>query len=509
MAFSKGTKLKTDMKNHDDPLWENDDFEFILYPGCDQRKFYQFMVNPANTKAELARVFDQVADQIKIKYKNWNGKWKVKTKVFPDRWTVEAAVPWKTIGVDKVPQIIQFQAIRTDQSVRPAQYSLWSPVKRKPTEGFGFLNPVQSNKAVIRFRDINLKRLDNGELAVNGTIKTEESPADLTINAWYNSAYSPPEKSTLSLKCKSSTTTFNWIIPIKSTVNGYHQFVLKALDKDLNSTCTIYNFNQTLPGKVKFSDILLNPAPKEMKLLKGTFIPEQNDIIGIPSSASRRTEKTAHLLSEKIYAIYGIKMEVKHNRKARIQLSIKPESPEPDSREAYSLKVSPEKIIIQAKGEAGLYYAVITLGQLAASTKLPNAPIKCVDISDYPTFANRVVCLYEMGHCKKAINGRGYSIKAIKDWIKRYVAGSKFNVLSWGFADNVNYPSLKELHHPNNFTPKDIREIFDFARENFVQIVPGALFGAHSMFWTRHYPDIVEKNSETISLTYLTRRFIS
>ena len=491
MSFPKGTKLKTNMKNHDDPLWGNDDFEFILYPDCDQRKFYQFMVNPANTKAELARVFDQVADQITIKYKNWNGKWTVKTKVFPDRWTVEAAVPWKTIGNDKVPQIIQFQAIRTDQSVKPAQYSLWSPVKRKPTEGFGFLNPTQTNNATISFKDINLKRLDNGKLAINGAIQTDGAPADITIRAWYNSAYSPSEKFTVTQKCKSSTNTFNWIIPIKFTVNGYHQFVLKALDKELNSTCTIYNFNQTLPSKVKFSDLLLNPVPKKIKLLKGTFIPQQNDIIGIPENASKRIEKTAHFLAEKIYALYGIKLPVKRGGKSRIQLLKK--SLAPDSPESYSLKVTPSNIFITGNGEAGLYYGVVTLTQLAASPKLPNTPIKCVDILDYPTFANRVVCLYEMGHCKRVANGRGYNIKKIKDWIKRYVAGSKFNVLSWGFADNVNYPSLKKLHHPNNFTPEDIREIFDFARENFVQIVPGAIFGAHSNFWSRHYPDIIEK----------------
>jgi len=497
MAFPKGTKLKADMKNHDDPLWENDDFEFMLYPDCDQRKFYQFLVNPVNTKTDIARIFDQVADQIKVKHKDWNGKWTVKTKVFPDHWTVEAAVPWKTIGADKAPQIIQFQVLRTDKSVTPPQYSLWSPVKRKPTEGFGFLNPVQTDNAPACFKDISLKRLDDGKIVVNGAIKADSTLGDISITAWYNSPYSPPEKFTMSLKSDTAAKTFNWIIPIKSSVNGYHQFVLKSLAKNSSSTYALYNFNQTLPCKVKFSDVLLNPATKKMKLLKGTFTPKQNDIIGIPPNASKRTEKTARFLSEKIYAVYGFKLPVKQDKNSRIQLSTKlpkrPQNTGPDAAEAYSLKVTPEKILISANGEAGLYYGVVTLAQLAASPKLPNAPIKCVDISDYPTFANRVVCLYEMGHCKKAITGRGYSVKKIKDWIQRYVAGSKFNILSWGFADNVNYPSLKKMHRPNNFTPEDIREIFDFARENFVQVMPGALFGAHSIFWTRHYPEIVEK----------------
>jgi glycosyl hydrolase family 20/cellulose/xylan binding protein with CBM9 domain len=497
MAFPKGAKLNAEMKKHDDPLWENDDFEFMLYPEPDQRKFYQFLVNPAGTKADIARIFDQVADQIKIKYKDWNGKWTSKTKVFPDRWTVEAAIPWETIGTHKVPQIIQFQALRTDKSIKPPQYSVWSPVKRKPTEGFGFLNPVENNKTPVCLKDISMKRLVDGKIIVSGVIKAGSVPGNVNVSAWYNSPYSPPEKFTMSIKCDTPTKTFNWIIPIKALVNGYHQFVLKALAKDLSSGCALYNFNQTLPCKVKFSDTLLNPVPKKMKLLKGTFSPKQDDVIGIPANASKRTAKTARFLAEKIYGVYGLKLPVKRGGNNRIQLSIKllkkTHATGPDSAEAYNLKVTSEKIFITGNGEAGLYYGVITLAQLAASPKLPNAPIKCADISDYPTFANRIVCLYEMGHCKKATNGRGYSMKKIKDWIQRYIAGSKFNVLSWGFADNVNYPSLKKLHRPNNFTPEDIREICDFAREHFVQIMPGALFGAHSIFWTKHYPEIIEK----------------
>ncbi len=493
MQFPQGTRLKADMKNHDDPLWENDDFEFMLYPGCDQRKFYQFLVNPANTKTELARIFDQVADQIKVKYKDWNGKWTVKTKNFPDRWTVEAVVPWKTIGAEKVPEIIQFQALRTDRSAKSPQYSAWSPVRRAPTEGFGFLNPLESNKTMVCFKDISLKRLGDGKIAVSGAVQ----PGNLDLKAWYNSPYSPPETFTMTLKSSKAVKTFDWILPVKTLVNGYHQFIIKGTAENSSSGCALFGFNQTLPGKIKFSDIILNPIPKKMKLLKGVFIPEKNDIIGIPENASGRTKRTASMLAEKIYDIYGVKLPVKCNKNSRIQLFItlqnRYESTGRKSGEAYKLRVIPEKVLIDANGEAGLYYGVVTLGQLAASPKLPNSPIKCVDILDYPTFANRIVCLYEMGHCKKAANGRGYNIKKIKDWIKRYVAGSKYNILSWGFADNVNYPSLKELYHSNNFTPEDIREIFDFARENFVQVIPGALFGAHSMFWTRHYPDIVEK----------------
>lgn len=494
MMFPKDTKLKADMKNHDDPLWENDDFEFMLYPDVNQRQYYQFVVNPAGATADIAVIFDQEADQIIPKYKDWNGKWTAKAKMHSDHWTVEAAVPWKTIGSSGVPQIIQFQALRTDMSVNPTQFAVWSPVIRRPIEGFGFLNPVINNNQ-INFQDIALKRLEDGRVIVSGAVETEKTPGTVNINVWHNSPYSPPDKFTFPVKYNTTVTPFTLTLSPKYQANGFHQFVMKAISENSDSGCAIYDFNQTLPCKVKFSELLLNPVPKQMKITDGTFMPKRDDVIVIPAGASERTEKTAKYLAEKIYAIYGVKPAISRDGKGRIKIILASKEKlqtDSDSAEAYKLKIEPENIIISANGEAGLYYGVITLAQIAASAKSPNAPIKCVDITDWPAFSNRIVCMYEMGHCKKASNGRGYDMEQLKDWLQRDVAGNKLNLLGLGFADNVNYPSLKKLHHPNNFSPEDIRELCDFAREHFIEIMPSVLFGAHSIFWTRHYPEIVE-----------------
>jgi hypothetical protein len=132
--------------------------------------------------------------------------------------------------------------------------------------------------------------------------------------------------------------------------------------------------------------------------------------------------------------------------------------------------------------------------QLAAAAKLPNQPIKAVSILDWPSYPKRISVIYMMFHNKKDMgDGKGgLNIQKMKDWMERHLAGNKFNMLGLTWADQVNYPSLPKLHNKRNFSPEEVRELFDFAREHFIEPIPGVLFGAHSPSFTRHYPELIE-----------------
>ena len=77
-------------------------------------------------------------------------------------------------------------------------------------------------------------------------------------------------------------------------------------------------------------------------------------------------------------------------------LPVPGESPGPDSREAYVVKVTPKGGEIQAKSSAGLFYGVQTLCQLvegnAAEATLPEAEIR-----DWPSLAYRGT-MVDMSH---------------------------------------------------------------------------------------------------------------
>ncbi len=500
MPFKAGTKLKSDLTDFDSALWNNEDFEFFLLSDSYPDTYYQFLVNPAGTKADIARIFDQVDDRVKNKYKDWNGKWQVKTAKGKDYWTVEAAVPWETIGADKIPEVVQFQAMRTDKTGKAIKNPIWSPVRRRPTEGFGILN-LTDGAGQVKINNLSLKRIKNGEVNISGTVNCTNPVGEVLLKAWYADELTPPKTFTRKLKIDGCNGSFSWNINIGSSVNGYHQVTVRAtpVNRKFAGGVAVYHFSQHLPAKIGFADVCLNPVPKKMKLGKGGFMPKPGDVITVSANASERTVKTAKFMAEKLYGIYGVKPKIVKGGTGRITVCIDTAAVTKkipaESPEAYLLKVTSDRIEITGGGEAGLYYGVVTLSQLAASPKLPNVPVRTANIIDWPTYKKRIVSIIEMGHCKKNNGGtHGYEVAVIKDWIKRYVAGNKFNVMIFGFADNVNYPSRPDLHHKDNFTAEDIKDIFDFAREHFIDIAPGITYGAHSGFWIRHYRNLAEKH---------------
>jgi hexosaminidase len=77
-------------------------------------------------------------------------------------------------------------------------------------------------------------------------------------------------------------------------------------------------------------------------------------------------------------------------------LPVPGEHPGPDSREAYSLKVTPDGVTASARSSAGLFYAVQTLKQLAEGTGA-QAVLPVVEIRDWPALAYRGV-MVDMSH---------------------------------------------------------------------------------------------------------------
>lgn len=499
LGFPKGTKLQDHITEFDAGLWEGEDVEFFLYPNSDPRKYYQFLINPRGTRADLAKIFDQVDDRIRLKWHDWTGKWSAKTKVYDDHWTVEAAIPWKTIDAEKVPELLQFQVMRIDHTLSPSEAPVWSPVIRKATDGLGILNLTKRVNYPVEIKDLSLSRIDTGKVEIQARLSCDKVIGKAKLSVWYSDPYSPPKKFIRRIDVNGKNSSLRWVIDTVTSVNGYHKFVMKVApaNSELSSSCIEYTFNQMLPAKIEFSDIFLNPLPKKANWGKGAFIPKPGDKICVSHDATARTVKTAKYLAGEIFDFYGIRPEIVKDGIGRIKLSIDKSKvrkiTETDSREAYLLNVTPETVEITGAGEAGLFYGVVTLMQISAATKQPNAPIREVSIIDWPTFKKRISNVYQQFHNKKSINGsNGFKISRIKHWIRTRLARSKINTLSFCLADQVNYPSRPKLHHPRNFTPAEIREIFDYAREYFIEVFPGVLFGAHSPSWTKHFPELAD-----------------
>ena len=87
-------------------------------------------------------------------------------------------------------------------------------------------------------------------------------------------------------------------------------------------------------------------------------------------------------------------------------LPVPDEKPGPESREAYSIKVTPAGAEVRARSSAGIYYAVETLRQLAEGTGDESA-LPEVTIEDWPWMAYRGTMM-DLSHGPlRATRGRG------------------------------------------------------------------------------------------------------
>jgi hypothetical protein len=129
MADMEDSDLFADVKERNGILWENDVFEMFFKPSEDKRPYYEFQVNPLNTKLELFlpsrgsggyRRFakeDSLGLESAVQLRGTLNKWKDKDK----GWTVEGRIPWSafkaTGGKPKPGDKWLFALCRYDYSV--------------------------------------------------------------------------------------------------------------------------------------------------------------------------------------------------------------------------------------------------------------------------------------------------------------------------------------------------------------------------------------------------------
>ncbi len=501
MPLAPGTTLKATLKEDNVELWDEEDFEFFLYPAFEPQQYYQFIVNPLGARANIARVFDQVEDRIVLKFKHWTPVWRARTAVHAGAWTVEAAVPWSTIGAAGIPPLVQFQAMRGDHSGDAPSYPVWSPVLRRPTEGFGILAPAGAAAPALQVQALTMKRLDDNLVGLSCFLEAPLKIGAVDLEAWYTAPGCPAARVAGNFAVDTPAGPIHWVFDGGTPVSGLHQAALKVTPADTNLavTCAIYSFNQMLPSRFKFADVVFNPEPKKLAWGEGAFELKKDHRISVPADAAPRTLKTAAYLAQRLHGLYGFRLEVEPGGAGAITLAVNADAVKARGGaagpEAYLLDVAPAGISITGAGEAGLYYGVVTLMQAASAPKQPGMPIPAFAIVDYPTYPKRIANTYTMFHEKKDIGDGlgGFDLDKLKNWIERYVAGSKYNLLCLSWGDQVNYASLPELHHPRNFTPAEIAGLYEFAREHFLDAFPGVLFGAHAPAFTHHFPDLIEE----------------
>lgn len=186
--------------------------------------------------------------------------------------------------------------------------------------------------------------------------------------------------------------------------------------------------------------------------------------------------------------------------------------------EGYILSVNPERIQVLAEKPAGLFYAVQSILQLLPKeieSKTAQSGIQwsipAVEIRDKPRFGWRGAMLDVSRHFFTK-----QEVKQFIDDIARY----KYNLLHFHLTDDQgwrieikSYPKLTEVgawnvkktgrfgtfsapaeNEPRDYggfyTQDDIRELVQYARERYVNILPEIDVPGHSMAAVASYPDL-------------------
>ena len=260
---------------------------------------------------------------------------------------------------------------------------------------------------------------------------------------------------------------------------------------------------------VSAQPLSLIPLPQSIEMGKGEFVFGQKVVAQVTPQAKEAFD----LFADDFHRATNIKIrQIQKSSKAQLELNLESSLP----AEGYTLKVAQKKISISASQPAGFFYALQTLKQLLPRNVMAGVPdtsvsrwsIPCVEIEDAPRFAWRGFMLDEGRHF--------FGKEAVKRVID-VMAAYKMNRFHWHLTEDQGwrveikkYPKLTEVgawreskglgygnvnpdteHYGGFYTQKDIKEIVEYAKARFIEIVPEVDIPGHSQAAIAAYPEIL------------------
>jgi len=261
------------------------------------------------------------------------------------------------------------------------------------------------------------------------------------------------------------------------------------------------------------ADICIIPKPLHLQQSPEVFNINHDTRIIVPGN-TERCEQLAGFLNEIIRKELNITLPVvsgitdKAPRNA-IVFSVVPES---DMHpEAYKLQVGKKNVTISAAYPNGLFYGIVTFGQLIPSSHpAQEIPLPGVLIEDEPRFSWRGVHLDVCRHF--------FPVEFIKEYLD-IAAMHKLNVFHWHLTDDQGwrieikkYPELTTTgawrdqtcignpwvkpvkydgtRHGGFYTQDEIKEVVKYAADRYITVVPEIEMPGHAQAAVASYPGL-------------------
>lgn len=275
--------------------------------------------------------------------------------------------------------------------------------------------------------------------------------------------------------------------------------------------------SSTLLAQVQATDISIIPQPVSMIRNQGEFNFPKNITLHAPDIPD--LVYTVSMLEDKLHKSSDYQViKSSHADNSVIKLQLNEHFDEQIGNEGYELSVNQKGIVLKANKAAGLFYAVQTLVQLfppEIEAKEQYNGIKYVlpfvEIKDFPKLGWRGLMFDVARHF------------FTKDEVKQFIDAMvryKYNILHLHLTDDEGwrieikgFPKLTEVgawnvkrvgefgdfipptaDEPRNYggfyTQDDIRELVEYARQRFVNILPEVDVPGHSLAAIASYPEL-------------------
>jgi hexosaminidase len=265
------------------------------------------------------------------------------------------------------------------------------------------------------------------------------------------------------------------------------------------------------------NEIAIIPQPVKVIENTGHFTLPQNIIIESPANSEMK--EALAFLKDRLSIPTGIPVVVKNiASSATIKLILNKKADNVIGKEGYHLMINPKNITISANQPAGLFYGVQTLVQLfpkeiesAVAVKNIKWEAPCVDITDYPRFGWRGLMFDVARHFFTKEDVEKYIDQMVRykfnllhlhltddeGWrieikgLPRLTQVGAWNVKKVGYFGTFSPPAPDAPRNYGGFyTQEDIKEIVQYAKERFVNILPEIDVPGHSLAAIVSYPEL-------------------
>lgn len=206
------------------------------------------------------------------------------------------------------------------------------------------------------------------------------------------------------------------------------------------------------------------PTPKLFKYLDGDFRLTDNLKISVPDSKADNLY-SVQLIQQTLKEYHKINSSIKNNGDIEISYIANEEENHIIKNlgdEGYLLRILKNKIELKAKTPKGIYYAAVSLIQLLDKA---HKTLPAIEIIDWPDMKMR-------GISDDISRGQVSSLDNFKKIIS-HIARYKMNTYMPYLEDMLEFEKYPTIGKDRGaLTKNEVKEILDFAKKNFVEIIP-------------------------------------